>query len=486
MPQGQVKIGWGSRDVTPDRAVNLNGLFHVRVSQKVNDPVTVTAMAVEAPHSRERMVIVSCDCVGVPGIITRRVSRKLRAILPELDPRQVVFCSTHTHSAPALADAWYPRLGPEVMTPAAYGDFFCGRAAEAVAEAWRSRRLAGVGWGLGRAVVGHNRRIAYLDGTSLMYGKVNRPDFAGAEGGEDSAVDLLFTWDKRRTLTGVVVNLACPSQVCETAYYVSADFWHDARAEIRKRLGKHIFILPLCGAAGDQSPAPLLHQRAERLMRKRREPAVVPDFRQDRRSQIGKQLGQAVEAAFADVLKDIRTDVPFRHVRATLRLPRNVITRAEYQSAVRAHRKLLADHSLDGRPTTDKQASTRFSYIQYQKSVIDRYHDKRKYGLVEVHAGRIGDMAFATNPFELFLDYGLRIKERSPATQTMVIQLATPYGPDKADECVFADRYLDGYLPTERSIAGGGYGASALDCSVGPQGGQMLVEKTLRLIKRLW
>ena len=45
---------------------------------------------------------------------------------------------------------------------------------------------------------------------------------------------------------------------------------------------------------------------------------------------------------------------------------------------------------------------------------------------------------FATNPFELFLDYGMRIKGRSPALQTFVLQLTTPW-------C--------GYLPTERAVA---------------------------------
>jgi len=43
----------------------------------------------------------------------------------------------------------------------------------------------------------------------------------------------------------------------------------------------------------------------------------------------------------------------------------------------------------------------------------------------------------ATNPFELFLDYGMRIKARSKALQTFVVQLACD---------------SSGYLPTQ-SIA---------------------------------
>ena len=38
---------------------------------------------------------------------------------------------------------------------------------------------------------------------------------------------------------------------------------------------------------------------------------------------------------------------------------------------------------------------------------------------------KLRDVAIATNPFELFLDYGVQIEARSPAVQTFLIQLAT-------------------------------------------------------------
>ena len=43
---------------------------------------------------------------------------------------------------------------------------------------------------------------------------------------------------------------------------------------------------------------------------------------------------------------------------------------------------------------------------------------------IEIHALRGGDIAKVTNPFELYLDYGIRIKGRSPAIQTFVVELA--------------------------------------------------------------
>jgi hypothetical protein len=88
---------------------------------------------------------------------------------------------------------------------------------------------------------------------------------------------------------------------------------------------------------------------------------------------------------------------------------------------------------------------------------------------MELHVIRLGDVAIASNPFELYADYGFRIKGRSKANQTFVVQLSGDYGD---------------YLPTEVATGGGQYGA--LVSVVGPAGGQMLVDTTVSLINDMW
>ncbi|GAH46104.1 unnamed protein product [marine sediment metagenome] len=88
---------------------------------------------------------------------------------------------------------------------------------------------------------------------------------------------------------------------------------------------------------------------------------------------------------------------------------------------------------------------------------------------MELHVIRLGEVAFATNPFELYVDYGFRITGRSKSKQTFVIQLSC----DRCD-----------YLPTKKAIPGGGY--SAMVIRVGPIGGKVLVNETVDLINSLW
>jgi hypothetical protein len=88
-----------------------------------------------------------------------------------------------------------------------------------------------------------------------------------------------------------------------------------------------------------------------------------------------------------------------------------------------------------------------------------------------MHLIRIGNIAFATNPFELFHEFGLRIKARVKAEQVFVVQLANGIG---------------GYLPTEAAVAGGSYSSKPASTTCGPESGDLLVEVTLEKLNKMW
>ena len=53
----KIKIGWSEVSITPDKKVSLAGQFFERISEYVETPITVTAMAVEADNNQ--MIICS-------------------------------------------------------------------------------------------------------------------------------------------------------------------------------------------------------------------------------------------------------------------------------------------------------------------------------------------------------------------------------------------------------------------------------------------
>jgi hypothetical protein len=457
-------VGWASVDVTPDHPVFLRGQFHARVSTHVRDPLTVTALALSTAD--DHVVMVSCDRCTIEEGLLDECRQALSGTVPDLDGRKVFASATHTHTAPEAEGKQWPDPGKPVMDGDAYRPILGIGIVSAVTEAWDSRASGSVSWALGHAVVGHNRRTQYLDGSARMYGSTDDAQFAGMEGYEDHSVDLLFTWTPAGDLTGVVVNLACPSQVTESDYFVSADFWHETRVELRRRFGADLFVLPQCAPAGDQSPHLLLHKAAEARMRDLR--GVTE------REEIALRIANAVEHVLPCARADLRSAVPLRHEVRQLGLTRRQITEEELEEAKRGEAADLARYERLRQESPDNYAaiSGAHGHARWYANVAERFRLQTEQPTypVELHVVRLGDMAFATNPFELFLDFGLRMKARSKAVQTFCVQLAGS----------------GTYVPTERAVSGKSYGAGAASNAVGPEGGQELVEATVALLEELW
>ena len=378
--------------------------------------------------------------------------------LKGFDTGKLFLTATHTHTGPALDKAWYEDLG-DAMPPEEYVAFFFDRLAGAVMKAWDGRKPGAVAWGLGHAVTSQNRRSVYADGSAVMYGPTDRPDFRGLEGGENHTVDFLFFLDAERKPLATVITVACPAQVDEDLSQVHADYWGDVRDALRRRTGEGLAVLGFCGPAGDLVPRAMLRKSAEARMEQLR--------KLNRRQELARRIVRAYESTWDVVKNDIRADVAFAHRVERFDLPGRKVTEQEYEAAKKNYEPLAQKKPLVWEEGARKN---------WYKRTMARYEAQKKAEprhAVELHTLRLGDVAVATNPFELFLDYGMRIQARSPAVQTVLIQLASP-----VDDAT--------YLPSERATKGGGYSAVPESSLVGPEGGQALVERTLASIQALF
>jgi len=496
-------IGWSSADITPDEPVLLRGQYHARVSEGVMDPVTATVMALESGTgpSSEKAIMISCDLVAIYDGMHDRSDNNLRdnvrklilESVPELSREHIFLNATHTHTAPYISSdndserIYGVRL--DAMSPAECCEYISKRIAKAGVEAWKNRQPGGISYGLGYAVVARNRIQALLSGKSVKGGSTNRPDFSHVEGYEDHTINLLYTWDNKKNLTGVVINIATDPQCTGGEFSVSADFWHETRMEVRERLGEDLFIYPQCGSAGDQGTLILVGAKAENRMQEMMFPVSDDNIeerlrsRMSKRKRIANQIADAVTDVYPFMDDYIEWDPEFGHRMEIVELTRRKISKEEVESALKEseeykeqYEQLLADFNenpeLKERPRWYQDITRIHTQMRRGHNIKERYElEKRDPQMpVEVHVLRIGDIVIATNPFELYLDFGIRMKARSPAIQTFVVQLAG-----------------DGtYVPPSRSVAGGAYGAVPASNLVGPEGGQELVEKTLEMINELF
>ncbi|MFP4057521.1 MAG: hypothetical protein ACLF0G_11695 [Candidatus Brocadiia bacterium] len=453
-------VGAATTSITPAEPVALSGQFRTRIARSADNPVTATALALETrgPEGQplDQAIIVSCDLVAIREGIQAKFRERVAPRLEGFEPRKLFLCATHTHTAPVTLEGRYLLPDEGVMRPADYVEFLMDRLAAVVVEAWEGRRPGGVSWAFGHAVVGSNRRAVYENGSARMYGNTHTPDFRCIEGTQDHGVDMLFFWDAEKQPVAVAINLACPSQEVEGRSTLNADFWHDVRERLRERHGEGLCVLGWASAAGDQSPHLLYRKAAEERMRRLRGLS--------RTQEIARRIVRTVDDVFDLARGEVRTDVPFVHTVEDIQLPVRKVTDRELA------RYKARYEELEAKP---QRTPSEHIHMLRAKTVVDRYEQQKSqpHYTVELHAIRLGDVAIATNPFELYLDFGIQIKARSRAVQTFLIQLACDSG---------------GYVPTERAVRGGGYSAEVVSNRVGPQGGKALVHRTVEAINALW
>lgn len=455
-------IGTAKTSITPDEPVALTGQVHTRVAREVETPCTASVLVIEAREGEKKideLILVSADLVMFRYDLQDRFRQYLTERGVEFDVDKVILTATHTHTAPAMLDDRYT-LPDDCMKPSTYVEFLFSRLAEAIGTAWQSRKAGGVSWGFSHAVVAYNRRMSYMDGSARMYGPTNTPEFSHVEGFEDHGVHVLFAHDKQQPEApiGIAVDVACPAQEVESGKNLNADYWHYVRETLFEEFSPEIAVLGLCGAGGDQSPHILWRKAAEARMRQARGLSPLQE--------IARRINRAVDDAWAVAKNDVRFDVPFAHSVLKLELTMRPVPEADYEAAKREVARLTAKNG-------------RGLGLHWNQGIVTRY-EMQQAGQnthpTEVHVVRIGDIAICTNPYELFTDFGVRIQARSPAVQTFVVQLAGQYGKG----------VVGGYVPTERSVKGGSYGATIKSNRIGHVGGQEMVDATVAELKRLW
>ncbi len=510
MNMDKLYIGWAETDITPNGKVSLVGQFAERISEYVEKPLAATAMAIEC--GGEQAIFCSVDLANVSWVLFDSVIERIAEKSKDIDTGKVIINAIHTHTGPGYA-GWsenssskytkdmigsssgasrrmlekYMPAGKkyvesaklagnkDILSDEQVSEFLVERISDAVVNAWNNRQPSGFSNAFGRAAVGMCRRAAYSDGSAQMWGDTNRAVFEAVEGGSDTGIELMYVFDMNKKLTGIVANLACPAQCVQHRLFVSPDFWGEAKKLIREHFGEDIFLLTLCSAAGDQCPVDIVRwvepesdvhdPNIERLhpLKRKADPSM---FDLAGMKKAGKRIANEIIEVYNDGLDEMQTEVLFEHRVCKMQLPLRRATLADEKLAIKEIRDYFARKDGD----VDFNDAAR---LQVHLGILRRMELQEVMNIVEIesHIIRLGSVAIATNPFELFLDYGNKIKARSHAEQTFLIQLANG---------------ADGYLPTEKAEKGGHYSAFISSGLVGHQGGNQLVDETIKNINEMF
>lgn len=490
----KLKIGWAEVDITPNQKINLYGQFYERVSDVVESRLYVTAFALESGD--EQMIICSCDLTHVAQNLNNMVKEILKEKLP-ISTDKVILSAIHSHTSYTYKQVrtlpmamnylktvlpkdmeYLSKTSREVaMDPEDALNFLAEKIAQAVLLAWENRTEGFFKCAFGRAAVGMCRRAVYDDGSAKMWGETNLANFSHLESGSDSGIEIIYTFDKNRNINGVIANIACPAQVVEQRYFISSDYWGKVKDNLEKYFGKKIFVLGLCSAAGDQCPRDLIRWVEPETPVE--DPNVNHIYPIERRADpsmfdvsglkvVGKRISNEIISVYEELdLSQIKDQAPLIHKTMRMTFPLRKVTISEYENA-KSNIDSFIEQNRGKRVTYEENAK-----LYIYSGIMDRYEIQQRISSFEeeIHIIKFDDIAIATNPFELFLDYGNQIRARSKAKQTFLIQLACGCG---------------GYLPTAIAEKGSHYSAYVSSGTTGHEGGLMLVSQTLDCINKMF
>ena len=231
------EVGLARVDVTPQTPIRLSG-FGNRLNESVGvrTPIHARAMAIRAAAGGEPVVLVTVDSLCIPAYIRDEVAQRLKA-KKQLPNERFAICSTHSHTAPMVANALLTLYGQPIPPDHTqrierYTRELIDNIERAALQSLDSMRPARLAFGIGKAGFAINRRRR------------------GGPVDHDLPVMSIVSPDGK--LRGVWVDYACHCVVLSDLK-VSGDWAGFAAQEIERQHPDSVALLSVgCGA--DSNP----------------------------------------------------------------------------------------------------------------------------------------------------------------------------------------------------------------------------------------
>ncbi len=404
-----ITIGIAEVDITPPLGTRMSEpAYEDRHATGILDPLFARAMVID--NGTDQLCFVTCDVLSVrrSTVVNARQAIQEQTGIPT---DRVAISATHTHWGPATTFAWTHDLVPDED----YIATFEKKIAEAACTAFENRQPATIGfaWRF-EGKLTFNRRFIMRDGNVLMHPTPGSTDILYQEGPVDPEVGIVCARDANGKTLGYIVNYACHATASfnETGEQITADFPGHLAAKAKQVKGDDCITLFTNGACANLCQQDVYDPDHSR-------------FGEELATMIGEKLAEHAFAAEEDMewLDDLPLDARSTEIPFPIRpLPDKLL---EWAREVKAN--------PDAYSMRDKL---------YANSTFELAEEKRHSPMTigEVQAFRIGDIGWVMLPGEIFVEFGLDIKLRSPAERTWVTGLANG---------------IVGYVPTKRAFEDG-------------------------------
>jgi neutral ceramidase len=384
-----LKIGIAEVNYTPEVGLDLVGNYRGNdaASRGIHDSLYAKAL-VASDGNGEKVAVLSIDICELPKEPVQFM-REYIASKTDIKAENIMIMSTHTHSAPP-SDLTAPKA-KEYLT----------RAAGAVLEANSNLKPTVISVGRSsESRISHNRRLKCKDGTTHMCWEKFEPGFVIEPWGTIDPEVITLSFNQEGKNTGVLVNFGCHATTLTGSNWLYTADYPGYLAEAIKRVEgkdfKSIFCNGCCGNVTQvdyRIGFPSTFQECQR---------------------IGYILAVSAMEAMQHAVP-VATD-RIAVSREMVPLSRIDISDEQLEWA----KKLMKKVEKEGMPPIQADG---MPDAHYAKKWIEMRKNQDITDSVEVMVVRIGDIAFAGLPGEIFNEFGKDIKAKSPCRNTIVTGL---------------------------------------------------------------
>lgn len=420
-------VGVSEVDITPPVGTFMCGSLAPRRAVGIEDPLLAKAIVLQVGDARIAYVILDL------AVLKRDVGDAAVALASEqtgIPPEHIVWATSHTHTGP-YTDDLFPHGGEDPVNrewlaslPAKFAE--CVIRADQTKVPARMTRQRGY-----LNNFSHNRRLRFKDGreinTWLLNGGEDEVQSVGSAGPIDPEIGILAFDDEAGNLLAVLFNY-CLHTNTNFGMSFSADYPGVVASRIRERFGPNVSTLFMPGPCGDLNTA-------------------------------GGRYREVGDALAGVIIKKLNGREPSQEVPELGAMKREIVV---------PYRDLKV-------PQEDRIRASQWT-PESQDYFRRNLEFMREQGVTEVRtilqAWRIGEIGFASLPGELFIEWGLAIKQDSPFPWTYPVELGADYV---------------GYLVTQQAWEAGGY--ESLISTVAPvdvRGVEMMKDSACEMLESLY
>jgi len=455
-----LEVGAEMVEITPPQGHPRYGYPRVE-STGVKDPLLAKALVFR--QGEIQGVILVCDLLGIPRDLSRIV-RERASKKTGIPFQNITVTATHTHTSPRITEEfkeYADRESAGKMTAEdqkSYFTYLINGMTEAIVSASKKTEEVDIVSGIGNATgISFNRRFLMTDGRVRFNPRRLNPKIVRPVGPVDPRVHFVLFRPVDQTSFYASLTVFA-SHYARGGTEFSADYPFYLQERLKETFGEQLVSVFGLGPAGNVGTIDVTR------------PKALTDGETEWVEIVGNTIAKAVEEA----LPDGKQGVPdLGIISRTIYLPLQDYTDTELQWSKDGTQPLYPE-----RPFMEKRRRLKLSVWGVQPPLeLFRKNEAIPPSVsgdpwrlpVEIHAYRLDSQtAIVTMPGELFTEFGIDLKKRSPFSNTMLIELSD------ADIA---------YMPTIKAFTEGGY--ETLNSRLVPGSGEQMIDVAIQMLTEL-